>query len=124
MDTYVAQNWASESKFARATEFLGGKKIIRHAPLTHLAAHELILNGLPTKALHYLIGNLAVLPVEMVVTVALGISLRTYQRLEDASTKVLGHDLGGRAWKFAELLAQATSIFGSREEAEQWFMQA
>jgi putative toxin-antitoxin system antitoxin component (TIGR02293 family) len=47
-------------------------------------------------------------------------SLRTYQRHRDAPAKPLNKEQSGRTWKFAEILALATAVFGSQEEAEQW----
>jgi putative toxin-antitoxin system antitoxin component (TIGR02293 family) len=32
----------------------------------------------------------------------------------------LSPEQSGRAWKFAEILAKATEVFGSQEEAERW----
>jgi putative toxin-antitoxin system antitoxin component (TIGR02293 family) len=37
-----------------------------------------------------------------------------------AGTKLLSHEQSGRTWKLAEILAKATDVLGSREEAEQW----
>ena len=47
-------------------------------------------------------------------------SLRTLQRRRESPEKPLGQEQSGRAWKFAEILAKATEVFGSQEEAEQW----
>lgn len=47
-------------------------------------------------------------------------SLRTFQRRKDAPDKPLSQEQSGRTWKFAEILAKATEVFGSQEEAEQW----
>ena len=47
-------------------------------------------------------------------------SLRTLQRRKDAPDKPLSQEQSGRTWKFAEILAKATDVFGSQEEAEQW----
>ncbi|MGY3077989.1 putative toxin-antitoxin system antitoxin component (TIGR02293 family) [Bradyrhizobium sp. LM6.10] len=47
-------------------------------------------------------------------------SLRTFQRRKDAPDKPLSQEQSGRTWKFAEVLAKATDVFGSQEEAEQW----
>ncbi|MCP1838249.1 putative toxin-antitoxin system antitoxin component (TIGR02293 family) [Bradyrhizobium sp. USDA 4524] len=47
-------------------------------------------------------------------------SLRTFQRRKDAPDKPLSQEQSGRTWKFAEILAKATDVFGSQEEAEQW----
>ena len=51
---------------------------------------------------------------------AVGMSLRTFQRRKDAPAKPLSQEQSGRTWKFAEILAKATDVFGSQGEAEQW----
>jgi putative toxin-antitoxin system antitoxin component (TIGR02293 family) len=50
-------------------------------------------------------------------------SLRTYQRRSSSAARQLNPEQSGRTWKFAEILAKATSVFGSKEEAEQWLEQ-
>ena len=47
-------------------------------------------------------------------------SLRTLQRRREGSEKPLNHEQSARTWKFAELLAHATEVFGSQQEAERW----
>ena len=48
-------------------------------------------------------------------------SVRTLQRHKPAGPVVrLDVQQSGRAWKFAEILAKATRVLGSQEEAEQW----
>jgi putative toxin-antitoxin system antitoxin component (TIGR02293 family) len=47
-------------------------------------------------------------------------SLRTIQRRKEAPSKRLNQEQSGRTWKFAEILAKATAVLGSQEEAEQW----
>jgi putative toxin-antitoxin system antitoxin component (TIGR02293 family) len=47
-------------------------------------------------------------------------SLRTRQRQKAISEKPLNPERSGRTWKFAEILAKATAVLGSPEEAEQW----
>jgi uncharacterized protein (DUF2384 family) len=49
-----------------------------------------------------------------------------YRRHTAEDVRQLSPEQSGRAWKLAEILAKATSIFGSKEEAEQrsfraWF---
>ncbi|MDQ2803328.1 MAG: DUF2384 domain-containing protein, partial [Pseudomonadota bacterium] len=51
---------------------------------------------------------------------AIGMSLRTFQRRRGAPTKPLSQEQSGRIWKFAEILAKATAVLGSQEEAQQW----
>ncbi|MGO7258807.1 antitoxin Xre-like helix-turn-helix domain-containing protein, partial [Rhizobium brockwellii] len=83
-------------------------------------AHELLLQGLPASALDYLVGNLVVIAKNESLEKAVGMSLRTWQRRKDTPSKPLSQEQSGRAWKFAEILAKATDIFGSQGEAEQW----
>jgi putative toxin-antitoxin system antitoxin component (TIGR02293 family) len=51
---------------------------------------------------------------------AVGISWRTFQRRKADPDRLLSPEQSGRTWKFAEILAKATAILGSRTEAEQW----
>lgn len=99
---------------------LGGSRILTRRLTNALDAHELLLRGLPASALDHLVGNLAVLGKTESLEKAVGMSLRTWQRRKDAPSKPLSQDQSGRAWKFAEILAKATDIFGSQTEAEQW----
>ncbi|MDB5404164.1 MAG: uncharacterized protein JWQ55_6182 [Rhodopila sp.] len=50
-------------------------------------------------------------------------SLRTIQRRKDASMKPLNQEQSGRIWKFAEILAKATAVLGSQDQAEEWLQQ-
>ena len=103
----------------RVTDLLGGKQVFKHAVEEPLDAHDILQRGLPGSALVHLIETLTVLPKEMSLERAVGMSLRTYQRKE-ASTQTLSTEQSGRAWKFAEILAHATAVFGTQAEAEQW----
>jgi len=47
-------------------------------------------------------------------------SVRTLQRHKSAPDELLDVQQSGRAWKFAEILAKATRVLGSQEEAERW----
>jgi putative toxin-antitoxin system antitoxin component (TIGR02293 family) len=47
-------------------------------------------------------------------------SVRTFQRRKDMPAKLLSQEQSGRTWKFAEILAKATDVLGSQDEAEQW----
>lgn len=42
------------------------------------------------------------------------------QRRKDTPEKLLSQEQSGRTWKFAEILARATAVFGSQLMAEQW----
>jgi putative toxin-antitoxin system antitoxin component (TIGR02293 family) len=78
------------------------------------------LGGLPGQALTHLIDSFIVLNKTACLEKAVGINLRTFQRRKDAPAKLLSQEQSGRAWKFAEVLARATTVLGSQEDAEQW----
>jgi len=99
---------------------LGGSRILARRLTNALDAHELLLGGLPASALDHLVGNLVILGKNESLEKAVGMSLRTWQRRKDAPAKPLSQEQSGRAWKFAEILAKATDIFGTQAEAEQW----
>jgi putative toxin-antitoxin system antitoxin component (TIGR02293 family) len=80
----------------------------------------MLLKGLPGKALSHLVENLVVLKRSNSLKKAVGMSLRTFQRRKDAPAKPLSQEQSGRTRKFAEILAKATAVFRSQEEAEQW----
>jgi len=79
----------------------------------------MLLRGLPATALIHLVRSLAFLKI-LSIEKAVGMSLRTFQRRKDAPTKPLSKAQSGRTWKFAEILAKATAVLGSQEEAEHW----
>jgi putative toxin-antitoxin system antitoxin component (TIGR02293 family) len=98
---------------------LGGADVFPSRPEGALAAHRLIEEGLPSGALTYLLDNIGLLADDPALQQALGISMRTVQRKKD-SQAVLSILQSGRTWKFAEVLAKATDVFGSQEAAERW----
>jgi putative toxin-antitoxin system antitoxin component (TIGR02293 family) len=98
---------------------LGGRKVLGSMIESDLEAHELLQRGLPRAALTSLIKKLHDIPV-VEVSGALGMSLRTLQRHKSTPVEHLGVQQSGRAWKFAEIVAKATRVLGSQEEAEQW----
>jgi putative toxin-antitoxin system antitoxin component (TIGR02293 family) len=104
----------------QVADLLGGERVLRPMPQNRLEAHELLLSGLPGKALRHLIDGLSVLGKTTSLEKAVGMSLRTFQRHKDVPARLLNPEQSGRAWKFAEILAKATAVFGSQEAAEQW----
>jgi putative toxin-antitoxin system antitoxin component (TIGR02293 family) len=101
------------------SDLLGGRHILGSAVKSELDAHALLNRGLPKGAVTSLIEKLQVIPV-IEVSGALGVSPRTLQRHKSAPVVLLDVQQSGRAWKFAEILAKATRVLGSQEEAEQW----
>jgi putative toxin-antitoxin system antitoxin component (TIGR02293 family) len=108
------------AELQRVADLLGGTRILRHTVRSQLDAHDVLLQGLPGKALQHLIDRLSVLRKTASLEKAVGMSLRTFQRRKGAPAKRLSQEQSGRAWKFAEVLAKATSVFGSQSEAERW----
>ncbi|HSU05591.1 MAG TPA: antitoxin Xre/MbcA/ParS toxin-binding domain-containing protein [Acetobacteraceae bacterium] len=102
------------------TNLLGGTRVLRQHLNTPLDAHEMLLHGLPPAALTHLVDSFVVLRNSAALEKALGMSLRTFQRRRDTPKRPLSPEQSGRTWKFAEILAKATAILGSQEDAEQW----
>lgn len=116
----VAEGRGESEGLRRVADLLGGARVLRRPLRSSLDAHELLLEGLPGTALNHLVTHLVVLGKAPSLEKAVGMSLRTFQRRKDAPAKPLSQEQSGRAWKFAEVLAKATEVFGTQAEAEQW----
>lgn len=101
-------------------DLLGGAAVLGAAAMSPLEAHDMLVKGLPGRALSHLLDRLVVLQKNASLEKAIGMSLRTFQRRKEAPLKPLSQEQSARTWKFAEVLARATEVFGSQEEAEQW----
>ena len=100
---------------------LGGSHTVRHPVKTPLDVHEVLARGLPAAALQRLVANLVVINSPASLEQAIGMSVRTIQRRKKGGAKKpLSTEQSGRTWKFAEILAKATAVLGSQQEAEQW----
>ena len=120
--TAAAENPAPKepgNDLQKVADLLGGPRILSRRITSALDAHELLLDGLPGSALTHFVSHLLFLQTDSLEK-AFGMSLRTFQRRKDAPDKPLSQEQSGRTWKFAEILAKATDVFGSQEEAEQW----
>lgn len=109
-----------ELEIERVVNLLGGPRILRRPVRNPLDAHEILLQGLPGKALSHLIDSFVILQMHTSLLKAIGMSLRTFQRRKNTPAKPLNKEQSGRTWKFAEILAKATEVLGSQGEAEQW----
>jgi len=118
----LADPTLDDAEVGRTMDLLGGRRTVHRAVQTRLDAHDLIRDGLPGHALRHLVDDVALLraPRAGGLEKAVGISLRTYQRRKDAPDRKLSPEQSGRAWKFAQILARASALFGSRTEAEAW----
>ena len=122
-DKAAAPPATAAAEFQRAAALLGGTHVLRRKLTGPLDAHDMIVRGLPSQALQHLIKRLVVLPQAALLENAVGVSLRTFQRRKGAPAKPLNKEQGGRTWKFAEILAKATAVFGSQEAGERWLDQ-
>jgi putative toxin-antitoxin system antitoxin component (TIGR02293 family) len=104
--------------FEAISTLLGGRRVLGSKIASDFEAHELINRGLPGRALTSLIETLHIPASE--VSEAVGLSLRTVQRHISTPGGLLDAQQSGRAWKFAEVVAKATRVLGSQDEAEQW----
>jgi putative toxin-antitoxin system antitoxin component (TIGR02293 family) len=105
---------------AEVVRLLGARRTLPRIPRDPIEAHELLLHGLPAKALTFLVASFVALDWDPALERAIGMSLRTFQRHAASDVGQLSPEQSGRIWKLAEILAKATAVFGSREEAEQW----
>jgi putative toxin-antitoxin system antitoxin component (TIGR02293 family) len=112
------QAFSDQVVLGRTVEILGGKAAFPHPIRSRLEAHDALRVGLRSVALQFILETLALDKADL--TKAIGISLRTLQRYREEPGRLLSPEQSGRAWKFAEVLARATEVFGSRAEAERW----
>jgi putative toxin-antitoxin system antitoxin component (TIGR02293 family) len=110
---------SSAGYFEAVSTLLGGRKVLGSKIASELEAHRQILQGLPGKALTSLTEKLHDISA-FEVSEAVGMSLRTLQRHKSTPVDLLDTQQSGRAWKFAEILAKATRVLGSQDEAEAW----
>jgi len=112
---------ASEApEIQRVAALLGGVRVLRHRLRGPIDVHEALSHGIPRGALTHLVSHVAMLRDPASLEQAVGVSQRTVQRFKLAPDKKLSPEQSGRAWKFAEILAKATEVLGSQEEAEDW----
>jgi len=104
--------------------FFGGKRTLDLKSGGPFEAHELLLRGIPRKAMLHLIETSTHMKNSKSMNLAFGVSTRTMQRIKaKPEESLLNYEQSSRVWKFAEVLAHATEVFGSRSEAEEWLEQ-
>jgi len=111
------------AELQQVTALLGGPEALGHALRTPLDVHELLLKGMPGGALRGLLRKMVILKQAQLLEKGVGISLRSFQRQKADPRRSLSPEVSGRTWKFAEILAKATSVLGSQKEAELWLEQ-
>lgn len=105
----------------RTMELLGGAQTFRETVTSRIEAHDVLEHGLPVGALNTLVQRFPfLLGSGNMMERAIGISVRTYQRRRDTAEKPLSPEQSSRAWKFAEIVARASEVLGSEDEAVVW----
>jgi putative toxin-antitoxin system antitoxin component (TIGR02293 family) len=119
--TSVADAATRESRLLqRSSELLGGGKLFKVALNSRFDVHKAIVAGaFPYASLLFFITAFKTLDEEDIVNV-LGISGRTLRRQRETPRKPMPAVLASKTWLFAETLAKAADVFGSREKAEEW----
>lgn len=109
----------AEARLRDVIGVMGGARVV--GPIgSVIDLHDLVRDGLPNAAVQSLLDGLVTLSPSDVAK-ALGVSLRTVQRLRKREGEErLSADQSGRAWQFAEVLSRASEVFGSREAGERW----
>jgi putative toxin-antitoxin system antitoxin component (TIGR02293 family) len=111
---------ARESRlYSLSREFLGGSRLIKHRMSSPMEVHAAILAGIPYASLIFLLTTFEALHERDVVNV-LGISARTLRRQKDNPKKSMPAALASKTWLFAETLANASDVFGSKDSAQEW----
>jgi putative toxin-antitoxin system antitoxin component (TIGR02293 family) len=111
---------AATSGLPRETaELLGGRRILHDEVTSEVEAHRLVLEGLPAGAMAGLVASLSAMTFASVLS-ALGVSQRSFARRKASPKTRLPSDESARLWQLAGIVAQATRVFGSKEEAELW----
>lgn len=110
---------SAESSVQLATALLGGRRVLHRQVATDDDAHELVLRGIPAEAMVKLMAGVLSLS-STVLLATIGISERSFARRKAAPKTRLPVDESERLWRFAEVLAHTTRVFGSQAEAEQW----
>lgn len=114
---------AEEPVSSATYQLLGGRRLLKNKPATRADIHASIVGGVPYAALLHLAGETKTL-TESEVAGVVGVSARTLRRQKSTPNKPMPPELASRTWLFAEILAQAADVFGSREEAERWMAHA
>jgi len=102
-----------------AIEFMGGRRLFKQLPQTRAEIHGTLVKGLPYAVLVNIVDHLSALSADELAD-AVGISARTLRRQREQPDKPMPADLASKTWLFAETLAQASAVFGSRDAAERW----
>ena len=117
-----AETSSAGTEFGEIVKLFGGPSVLKHHVSSPMEAHKMILHGIPGQALEKLVTRLVVIRVTEAFGKALGMSERTFQRYKSDRSSKLSTEQSSKTWYFARILAKATSVFGSQEEAEKWMV--
>lgn len=109
----------ARSSVQLAMELLGGRRVLHRLVASDEDAHDLVMRGIPAEAMAKLFAGVLSLSSDLVLA-AIGVSERSFARRKAAPKTRLPVNESERLWRFAEILAHATRVFGSQAEAEQW----
>jgi putative toxin-antitoxin system antitoxin component (TIGR02293 family) len=115
----LAEAGASFASFSPTADLLGGARVLHRRIDTGLEAHDALEAGLPSRALDALVSAVDLLKSGDNLERALGLSERTWYR-HKSHARPLSREQSGRVWKFAEILARSSAVFGSQSAAEAW----
>jgi putative toxin-antitoxin system antitoxin component (TIGR02293 family) len=113
---------APEAELKTIEGLFGGPKVLKRKLGSALDAHEMILRGIPGPALERLVSGLVLIDPSDAFGKVFGMSERTFQRRKADPSKSLNPEQSSRTWKFAKILAKATAVLGTQEEAERWMV--
>jgi len=102
-----------------AINLLGGARVLRRQVASNEDAHDLVSHGIPAEAMLRLFATVSAIPLDL-LREAIGVSERSFARRKAAPKALLPAGESERLWRFAEILAHATRVFGTQTEAEQW----
>src|SRR5260370_18245772 len=97
-------------RLAAVASLLGARSTLRKVPQSPLEAHEMLLNGLPSRALLHLVQNLVFLLWFDWFAKPIGMRHRTYQRHASVGANPLSPLQIVRTWLLAEYFATPHSI--------------
>lgn len=113
---------AGATELERMLDLFGGPQALEHEVANPLDAHEMILQGIPSRALGNLVTKLGVIEASDAFEAGFGMSERTFQRHKSDESRVLSTEQSSRTWNFARILTKASTVFGSQLDAERWMI--
>lgn len=114
---------SAATEFEKLVKLFGGRPGLKRSIHNLMDAHELMLLGIPGKALEAFVHRLVIANSGEAFEKAFGMSERTFLRHKSERFWTLNAEQTSRTWNFARILTKATDVFGSQKEAEKWMIQ-